>query len=377
MSTYDRSLSPERRIYRALSARAQDLKPGESLSPPITPASKFNLTGDANPPFQYGRFSSPVWQETEAFLAELEAAETIVFPSGMAACAAVLYSQLQAGDRIVMPSDGYYTVRVLIERFLQPLGVELHLHPTADYANAPLDGAAIVWIESPSNPGLDACDIAAVAAKAKAVGALSVADNTTATPLLQRPLDLGVDIVVSSDTKAAAGHSDVLFGHVSSRNPDLLQAARDWRRASGAIPAPFDAWLVHRGLQSLELRLDRMCANAEALAKAANGHPALLSLRFPGLAEDRAHDAVSRQMDRPGFLLGFEFKGQAEAEAFVDASRAIVLSTSFGGIHTTADRRAMWGDATSPGYLRVSAGCEPTEALVDDVVTALDAVAAA
>ena len=150
-------------------------------------------------------------------LAHLEDAPCVAFPSGMAAISAVIFGLLEAGDRILLPADGYYTPRVLGDRFLGRFGIEFDLRPTASYLDGGFDGYRLVYVETPSNPGLDLCDIAAVASAAHAAGALVVADNTTMTPFGQRPLDLGVDVLVAADTKAPNGHSDVLFGHVASR----------------------------------------------------------------------------------------------------------------------------------------------------------------
>ncbi len=145
----------------------------------------------------------------------------------------------------------------------------------------------MVYLETPSNPGLDVTDIAAVAARAHAAGARVIADNTTMTPILQRPLDLGCDLVVAADTKAPAGHSDVLFGHVAGRDAALMGRVRDWRRMAGAIPGPFEAFLVHRGIETLGLRLERMCASAATIAARLAAHPGVGSLRYPGLPGTR------------------------------------------------------------------------------------------
>jgi cystathionine gamma-lyase len=167
------------------------LGPGDLVAPPIVPASVYFLPGDPTGPYQYGRLSNPTWGALEDALGVLEQAETVVLPSGMAAIAAVLYSQLRPGDRVLLPSDGYYTTRSFAGACLAPMGVQADLCPTTDYEGRDLTGYRLVWIETPSNPGLDLCDVAAVAAKARAAGCLTVADNTTATPLGQRPLDQG------------------------------------------------------------------------------------------------------------------------------------------------------------------------------------------
>ncbi|MEL6257438.1 MAG: cystathionine gamma-lyase [Pseudomonadota bacterium] len=363
------------RMFRALGHRLKRLEKGDPFSPPITPASKFVLPGAPDENLhQYGRFSQPTWTETEAFLSILEQAPVVAFPSGMAACAAVLQTQLTPGDQVIVPADGYYTVRLLIETFLNPMGVDWRAIPTAAYSQTDFKGAKLVWIETPSNPGLDALDLSDVTTAAKEAGALVVADNTTPTPLLQRPLDYGVDFVVCSDTKAASGHSDVLFGHVAARDDAYLQQIRDWRKITGSIPSAFDAWLVHRGLQTLDVRLERMCRNAGAIAARIQGHPALQDLRYPGLPTDPSHEICASQMDDFGCLVGFTFASAAQADAFIAASNAIAPSTSFGGVHSSAERRERWGDAVPEGYIRLSAGCEPTGHIVEDIVSALDSV---
>ena len=187
-------------------------------------------------------------------------------------------------------------------------------------------------------------------ARAHAAGALVIADNTTMTPLLQRPLDLGADLVVAADTKAPAGHSDALFGHVAGRDANLMARIREWRRQSGAVPGPFEAYLVHRGIETLEVRLARMCESAAVIAARLAEHPAVTGLRYPGRAADPAHAVARRQMVNGGFLIGFELADEDTAEAFLTKCPLIEQATSFGGVHTAAERRARWGDAVAPGF---------------------------
>jgi cystathionine gamma-lyase len=270
---------------------------------------------------------------------------------------------LKSGDRVLLPSDGYYTTRVLAERFLKPLGVRHDLRPTVSFSEGGFDGYRLVFVETPSNPGLDICDIAAVASAAHRAGAVVVADNTTMTPLGQRPLDLGADVVVAADTKAPNGHSDALFGHVASRDAPTMKAVAEWRKLSGAIPGPFEAWLVHRGLETLEVRFDRMCRTAEWLAPRLAAHPAVKALRYPGLDGDPSHDLARAQMERFGFMIGLTLKSEAAAERFIGGCELLQPATSFGGVHSSAERRSRWGDAVDPGFVRLSVGCEPAEEL--------------
>jgi cystathionine gamma-lyase len=256
---------------------------------------------------------------------------------------------------------------------LDGLGVSVRLVPTAGPYPS-LDGVRLVLVETPANPGLDVCDLAALAGAARAAGALLAVDNTTATPLGQRPLDLGADVVVASATKALAGHSDLLLGYAATRDPGLLDALRSWRGHTGGIPSPFECWLAHRSLATLDLRLARQTANAAAVAAVLARHPAVTGLRWPGRPEDPAHEAAARQMRRIPGVLSFELGSADRVVQFLSASRFVAAATSFGGLHTTADRRAQWGDDVGEGLVRLSCGCEDTADLVTDVGAALDKV---
>jgi cystathionine gamma-lyase len=229
-------------------------------------------------------------------------------------------------------------------------------------------------LESPANPGLDMCDLPALGAAARAAGALVAVDNTTPTPLGQRPLDLGADISVASGTKALAGHSDVVIGYACARSPDLVTALRSWRNLAGAVPGPFEAWLVHRSMGTLDLRLARQTANAAAVAEVLAAHPAVLEVRWPGRPGDPAHDLATRQLRRVPGVVTFRLADRDAVGRFLRASRLLLAATSFGGLHTTADRREQWGDDTPPGLVRLSCGVEDTADLVADVAAALAAV---
>ena len=344
---------------------------GSPMSPSIVPTSTFVLPGAPGGAWQYGRISNPTWTEIEQTLSHLEQAPTAVFPSGMAAIAAALIPNVAAGDRILLPSDGYYTTRVMADRYLAPMGVDINYCATTDIAQHPLDGYRIVYIETPSNPGLDLCDIAAVAKRCNQAGALLIADNTTMTPLGQRPLDLGAHLVVASDTKAMNGHSDVLFGHVATRDPDLLDRSLEWRKLMGAIAGPFEAWQVLRGLQTLELRFDRMCSSAMTLASRLHDLDPALKVIYPGLPHHPSHALAMTQMASFGSLLDIEFSSADKAERFMQAHRYLVPATSFGGTHSSAERRARWGDSVAEGFLRWSVGIEPVEAIWQETVRVL------
>jgi len=349
-------------------------RPGEPFEPAIVNTTIYALPGEPQGQYQYARWANPTWTALEDVLGLLEDAETLIFPSGMAAAAAVLYSQLGPGDQVLLPSDGYYTVRTAADKFLAPIGVRVRTCPTAAVEREALDGVKLVWVETPSNPGLDLADLRAVAQRARAAGALLVVDNTTMTPIGQRPLDLGADAVVSSDTKAVNGHSDALFGHVASRNAALMAGVRDWRRICGAIPGAFETWLVQRGLDTLEVRFARMCDNAQHLAERLAQHPKVRAVRYPGLASHPAHALARSQMRRFGALIGLTLASADAAERFIDGCQYVRPATSFGGVHSSAERRARWGEAVDPGYVRFSVGCEPAGTLWRDVERALAAV---
>jgi cystathionine gamma-lyase len=360
------------RAARLAHLRRTRLAKGDPVSLPLTMSSTFNLPGNPEGFSQYGRFDNPTWDAVEEMLAHLEGAPCVAFPSGMAAITAILFSQLESRDRILLPSDGYYTTRMVADRFLKKMGVSIDTRPTRTFLDGSFAGYRMVLVETPSNPTLDICDMASVTDAAHASGALVVADNTTMTPFGQRPLDFGVDVVVAADTKAPNGHSDTLFGHVASRDPDIITAVREWRELSGCIPGPFEAWLVHRGLETLNVRFDRMCQSAELIAPRLASHPNVRDVRFPGLEGDPSHNLARAQMERFGFLIGLTLGSEAEAEDFINGCPLIQPSTSFGGVHTSAERRARWGDAVEPGFVRLAIGCEPTEELWAAIVASLD-----
>lgn len=361
-----------KRAADILHHRAKGLAKGDPISLPIVPAATFHLPEVAGASHIYGRNGMATWEAVEAQLSLLEQAEVVSFPSGMGAISAALMAVLKQGDKLIVPSDGYYVTRVFSSGFLAPFGVEVVELATRDYATADFTGAAVVYLETPSNPGLEVVDIADVVARAHAAGAIVIADNTTMTPLMQQPLDLGVDLVVAADTKAPAGHSDVLFGHVAGREAGVMARVRDWRRLSGAVPGPFEAWQVHRGIETLELRLGRMCASAQVIAERLAAHKSVTGVRYPWLAGDASEAVARRQMASGGFLISFEMADAARAERFLTDCPYIVQSTSFGGTHSSGERRARWGDSVAEGFIRLSVGIEPVEVLWAAMAAALD-----
>jgi cystathionine gamma-lyase len=200
-------------------------------------------------------------------------------------------------------------------------------------------------------------------------------DNTTATPLGQRPLELGADLTIGSDTKALSGHSDLLLGHVSTADDELHARLKAWRDSTGATPGPFEAWLGHRSMSTLDLRLARQAQNAAAVAEVLAGHPAVTGVRWPWLPGDPSAELAGRQMLRPNGVVSAELADEDAVSRLLAASRLWLAATSFGGVHSTVDRRAQWGgDAVPGGFVRFSCGIEDTADLVADLTAALDAV---
>jgi cystathionine gamma-lyase len=221
-------------------------------------------------------------------------------------------------------------------------------------------GATLVWLETPSNPGMEVLDVAAAAAAAREAGALLAVDGTLATPLRRRALELGADFAVASASKHLTGHSDLVLGYVAARDPERAAAIRTHRGLMGAIPGPFEAWLAHRSLGTLAVRLERQEANAAALAEVLRAHAAVTDVRWPGF----------------GSVLVFTLADAEAAQRFLDAARLVTEATSFGGVHTSAERRARWGtDDVPAGFVRFHAGIEDRDDLVSDVRAALDAAA--
>ncbi|MFE5769544.1 cystathionine gamma-lyase [Streptomyces sp. NPDC056485] len=359
----------------------EPLKNQPSLPGPVF-AAHFHLPGDVEGPYTYGRDTNPTWTLLERAIGELEApgqdgVQTVVFASGMAAVSAVLLSQARTGDTVVLPDDGYQALPLVREQ-LEAYGIHVRTAPTAGDAQLDvLDGARLLWIETPSNPGLDVCDVPRLAAAAHAGGTLVAVDNTLATPLGQRPLELGADFSVASGTKGLTGHGDLLLGYVVCRDPELAATVRRWRKIIGAIPGPMEAWLAHRSLATIQLRARRQWANALAVAEALADRTDVTGLRYPGLPSDPSHKTAARQMRGFGSVVSFTLADRAHAERFMAALHLVEDATSFGGVRSTAERRGRWGgDPVPEGFIRLSAGAEDTDDLVADVLRALDAAGA-
>ena len=353
--------------------------PGTPLRPSPVFAAPFHL-GDLPPRAlgadAYARTEHPTLREFEAAVGALDGGRCLSFATGMAAVGAAVLALVGAGDRVVLPSDGYYTTRLLAAEELERFGVAVEYVATPEIeafaAAGGLDGARLVLLETPSNPLLDVCDIAAVARAARAAGALVAVDNTTATPLGQRPLALGAHLTVGSDTKALTGHSDLLLGHVSTTDDDLYGRLLAWRGHSGSTPGPFEAWLGHRSMSTLDLRLARQAANAAAVAEVLAASSAVRGVRWPWRAADPSYELATRQMLRPNGVVSADLASEDAVRRLLASTRLWTAATSFGGVHSTIDRRAQWGgDAVAPGFVRLSCGIEDTADLVSDLSGAL------
>lgn len=355
---------------RSLKAVNSQPVSGQPVAPQPVFAATYHLSGDETLD-SYGRTSNPTWRQLESALAELEgAAGARVFGSGMAAVSAVLRALAPPGSTVVVPADGYYQVRRHATEDLAPAGVTVIAASSSQIYDAAAE-ADVVLAETPTNPALDVIDLHRLATICHGHGARLVVDNTAATPLGQQPLSLGADAVVASATKALSGHSDLLAGYVATSQPELLAAAERQRLLAGAVLGGFEAWLLLRSLETAGLRFERQCQNARAVATMLARHPAVRAVRYPGLAEDPAHHVAMAQMRRFGGLLTVELADAAAVHALVDASELLIAATSFGGLHTSVDRRARWGDAVADGFARISLGIEDTDDLVADIERAL------
>jgi cystathionine gamma-lyase len=365
-----------RKATQIVRAGLPEIEQGQAFLPGPTFAGTYHLSGDpASSPYTYGRYHNPTWTAYEKAISELEGgAATIAFASGMAAVAAVFGTMLKAGERLVMPSDAYYTARMLAGGTFKNLGVEVQMAPTAGNAQKDcLEGAKLLWLETPSNPNLDVCDIALLVEAAHAAGARVVVDNTTASCLGQQPLLLGADLSLSSDTKVTTGHSDLVLGHISVNDTTLAEQIRAWRTQMGAIPGPMEVWLAHRSLHTLDMRVERHGKNALAVAQFLASRPEVKGVRYPGLPGDPAYPTACRQMQFFGTVVRFELSDQDTAERFLKNCELVIEATSFGGLQTTAERRARWGgDKVAGGFIRMSVGCEDARDILSDLEQALD-----
>jgi cystathionine gamma-synthase len=352
-----------------------------AVSPPIHLSTTFAREPDGSLPhgFLYSRPGNPTRNALESALAPLEGGEVaLAFASGMAASAAVLQS-LSPGDHVVAPRDAYYATGKLLKEVLGPWGLASSFVDMTDLdavARAITLRTRVVWVETPSNPTLAITDIARVAEVAHAAGALCVCDNTWATPILQRPLALGADVVMHATTKYLGGHSDVTGGAlILKKDGELAARLRNLQALGGAVPSPFDCWLVHRGIRTLPYRMRAHCDNAESVARFLSAHPRVETVHYPGLDDDPGHAVATRQMSRYGGMMAFEVRGGSNpALAVLSRVRLFTRATSLGGAESLIEHRASVEGPetrTPPGLLRCSIGLEHAEDLIEDLDRAL------
>jgi cystathionine gamma-synthase len=354
--------------------------PSRGLSPALDRSTTFDREPGGTSP--YGRGHAPVAAEAEALLGAVENAEATVFASGMTALTCLCLAVLGEGRALALPTSGYYSLDGFASEILWRFGVESRRYDVRDRESfrRACSGAVLAIVETPSNPLLTLTDIAQAASDAHAGGALLCCDSTFATPLLQRPLDLGADLAWQSATKYLAGHSDVLAGVITTRDSALRERLVWVRRTIGGILAPDPAWLLLRGLRTLHVRVPRQVASASELARRLAAHPAVRAVHYPGLATHPDHELARRQMpDGAGGVLAFELADGPTAGRCEEAVRLARCATSLGGFETLIERRARLEPPgrVPEGLLRLSVGLEDVDDLWADLTRAIEIAAAA
>ena len=350
------SIHPE---TSAITAGRPEAAPDASLNPPLI----FSSTYHAGGPVGYGRYGNESWSALEAAISELEGGQTLSFSSGMAAISAV-FSILPIGAPVVASNQGYSGTMGLLNQHHASGRLEVRFVDITktDEVIAAMKGAALLWIESPTNPCLDIADLVALIAAAKKQSIGVGVDNTFATPLVQKPLSMGADIVMHSVTKFLAGHSDVVLGSLSTADPALYKRLEESRRYNGAIAGPFEAWLALRGIRTFPVRFRAAEANAKTLVTRLQNHAKITKVRYPGF----------------GAVISFEIDGNAEnAEKVCESSRLITHATSLGGVESLWERRRRWaGESPSvpEQLIRLSVGCEHVDDIWQDIEQALTAL---
>ncbi len=347
------SLHPE---TSAITAGRPEVAPDASLNPPIV----FSSTYHAGGPVGYGRYGNESWSALEAAISELEGGQTLSFSSGMAAISAV-FSILPIGAPVVASNQGYSGPMGLLNQHHASGRLEVRFVDITktDEVIAALKGAALLWLESPTNPCLDIADLPTLIAAAKKQTIGVGVDNTFATPLVQKPLSMGADIVMHSVTKFLAGHSDVVLGSLSTADTALFKRLDESRRFNGSIPGPFEAWLALRGIRTFPIRFRAAEKNAQQLVSRLEAHGKITKVRYPGF----------------GAVISFEIDGSAEqAEKVCESSQLITHATSLGGVESLWERRRRWA-LESPSVpeqlIRLSVGCEHVEDIWQDIEQSL------
>ena len=347
------SLHPE---TSAITAGRPEVAPDASLNPPLV----FSSTYHAGGPVGYGRYGNESWTALESAISELEGGQTLSFSSGMAAISAV-FSILPIGAPVVASNQGYSGTMGLLNQHHASgrLDVRFVDVTNTEEVISAMKGAALLWLESPTNPCLDIADLPTLLTAAKKQNIGVGVDNTFATPLVQTPLSMGADIVMHSVTKFLAGHSDVVLGSLSTSDPALFKRLEESRRFNGSIPGPFEAWLALRGIRTFPVRFRAAEANAKNLVSRLQNHAKVTKVRYPGF----------------GAVISFEIDGNAEkAEKVCESSHLIAHATSLGGVESLWERRRRWaGESPSvpEQLIRLSVGCEHVDDIWQDIEQAL------
>jgi cystathionine gamma-synthase len=367
--------SNEKLSTRAVTAGRPPRADDSPLNTPIS----LNSTFTAGGPIGYGRYGNDTWSATESAISALEGGRSLIFSSGMAAISAA-FSILPWGARIVASNQGYSGVMTLLDQYSKSgrLKVSLVDISHTDEVLAQLPGADLLWLESPTNPCLDVAELPQLISAAKAAKILVMVDNTFATALTQRPLEMGADVVMNSVTKFLSGHSDVLMGSLSTNSAELFASLESSRKFNGSIAGPFEAWLALRGIRTFPLRFAQSCKSAQELAQRLSAHPKVSRVRYPGLVTDSQHERAKKFMATYGAVLSFEVIGSGQdADRVCDSSSIITHATSLGGVESLWERRRRWpieSPSVPETLIRFSVGCEDVEDLWEDIQRALSAI---
>ncbi|GMA15702.1 trans-sulfuration enzyme family protein [Deinococcus metallilatus] len=345
------------------------------------------LFAGEEPGYFYSRLSNPTVRAFEDKVASLEgAADAVAFGSGMGAASAVALTFLKSGDEVAFVGPLYGGTEGLLRDILGRFGVTVHEARDVEELRAVVtEKTRLLWLETPTNPTLKVVDLQAASEVAHAVGALVVVDNTFSTPYLTRPLEFGADLVMHSATKYLGGHGDVVAGVVAGSAELTTELRLHGLRHVGAVLGPFEAYLLLRGLKTLPLRMEAHCANAQALAEALQGHPAIKALHYPGLPDHPGHDVAARQMRAFGGLVSLDLGSQEAAFAFLNNLKLFTQAVSLGDVeslssHPASTTHQLLGEETlerqgvTPGLVRLSVGIEDQEDLIRDVLGALEKV---
>lgn len=373
-----KSLRPETRAIR--STMMTDSNAG-AISSPITLSTNFEREPDGS--YQHGyiysRLDNPNRQLLEKSLCELESGKAaIAFSSGMAATSAI-FQLLQPGDHVLLPNDAYYSTKDLMVELFGKWGISMspvNMSDIQEVQNGVSDSTKMIWLETPSNPQLSISDIRAISKVAHEIGAICAVDNTWSTPVGQNPLMLGADIVMHSTTKYLGGHGDVLGGAVVLKDNVLEEALRKTQQVSGAVPSPFDCWLITRGIKTLHVRFLAQMKSAERLAEYLTEHKQVERVHYPGLLSHDQHAVASDQMNGFGAMLSVQVKGGAQrALAVTGKLQLFTTATSLGGVESLVEhRKSIEGEesSTPDNLLRVSVGLEHVDDLISDWENALN-----